>query len=115
MGLILSATKIKTIKVNGLSINIPSVYIRLFPHLNYDGKTIESDIAYFENKDSFKNQLQGRPTSIDVLILDEKNDSNKVDSIRIKLNDGEFQSNEITHKYAKEAFEKAGYKCEIDL
>ena len=115
MGLILTSTKDKKIKMHGLSIELPSVYIRLKPYFSFDGKTIESDMKYFENKLSFTQDSENIPMDLKIVLQDSEGQAFIVNSFKSVLEATEIQSLETVHKYAKQAFENAGYKCEIVL
>lgn len=115
MGLILTATETKKIKMHGLSIELPSVYIRLKPYFHFDGKTVESDLKYFENNTSFKNDSEDLPMDLKVVLQDKEDNLFIVNSLKAVLEPLEIQSLDSVHKYAKQAFEDAGYLCEIVL
>ena len=115
MSLILKETKDKKIKMHGLSINLPSVFIRFKPYFDFNGKSIESDLKFFESKELFEKDEQNAPTNLNILLESEAKEMMFVNSFKATLKENEAQSLQIVHEYAKELFEGAGYECEIVL
>ena len=115
MSLILKETKDKKIKMHGLSINLPSVFIRFKPYFDFNGKSIESDLKFFESDLTWKNDAPNAPTNLNILLQNETNELVFVNSFKFDLKPLEVQSLEIVHQCAKKLFEGAGYECEIVL
>tara|TARA_R110000868_G_scaffold1609_1_gene12905 strand:- start:1365 stop:1694 length:330 start_codon:yes stop_codon:yes gene_type:complete len=102
MGLIISATEEKKIIITGTDIELPSVYGRLRFVGDFSGKDIEAEVMTFATAVTFK---EGKMLYTDVPIGSFKQD----------LEEGEVQSLETAHKYAKLAYEQAGYEVIIDI
>lgn len=102
MGLIINSTEEKKITITGTTIELPSVYGRIRFVGDFSGKDIQAEVMTFANVATFKD---GKMIYTDVPIGSFKQD----------LAEGEVQSLETAHKYAKIAYEQQGYNVVIDL
>jgi hypothetical protein len=102
MALIIKATEDKKITISGTGIELPEVYGRIRFLGDFNGTTIQGEVATFANKETF---LEGKMLYTDV----------PVGSYQSELEVGEVQSLDTAHKYAKLAYEQMGYEVIIDM
>lgn len=102
MGLIINATEQKKIVITGTDIELPSVYGRLRFVGDFSGKDIQAEVMTFANISTFN---EGKMLYTDV----------PIGSFTQPLEEGEVQSLDTAHKYAKIAYEQMGYEVVIDL
>ena len=102
MALIIKATEDKKITISGTGIELPEVYGRIRFLGDFNGTTIQGEVATFANKETF---LEGKMLYTDV----------PVGSYQSELEAGEVQSLDTAHKYAKLAYEQMGYEVIIDM
>jgi hypothetical protein len=103
MGLIIKSTEEKKVTIQGTDIDLPQVYGRLEFAGRADGVTIEVAVSTYASKQAFKEGASVLSTSV------------QQGSFTTELKDGESQSVETAHAYAKQAFEQLGFNVEIDL
>jgi hypothetical protein len=103
MGLIIKSTKDKKITIQGTSIEVPEVYGRLEFVGRASGTTIEVAIATYASKEAFKSGASVFSTTVEMGNINEP------------LKEGEVQSVETAHEYAKIAYEQRGYEVIVDL
>lgn len=101
MALIITSGKEK-IEIPGTDLKLPQIYGRIEFFGLSDGKTLQIAVATFVNKESFVNGSQ-IPTNL------------PKSNIIATLEEAEIQSIETAHKYAKIAFEQAGFNATIEL
>jgi hypothetical protein len=102
MAILIKATEEKKITISGTSIELPEVYGRIRFLGDYSGDTIEGEVATFANAETF---AEGKILYTNVPIGNYKSN----------LEEGEVQSLETAHKYAKIAYEQQGYEVIIDM
>jgi hypothetical protein len=102
MALIIKAKQDKKITISGTGIELPSVYGRIRFLGDYSGDTIEGEVMTFANSQTF---AEGKVLYTDV----------PIGSYKSNLEQGEIQSLETAHKYAKIAYEQQGYEVIIDM
>lgn len=102
MAILIKATEEKKITISGTGIELPEVYGRIRFLGDFNGTTIQGEVATFANKDTF--------TERKMLYTDVP-----VGSYQSELEAGEVQSLDTAHKYAKLAYEQMGYEVVIDL
>jgi hypothetical protein len=102
MAILIKATAEKKITISGTSIELPSVYGRIRFLGDYSGDTIEGEVMTFANLQTFS---EGKVLYTDV----------PIGSYKSNLEQGEIQSLETAHKYAKIAYEQQGYEVIIDM
>jgi hypothetical protein len=102
MGLIIKATENKKITISGTSIELPEVYGRIRFLGDFSGTSIQGEVSTFANASTF---AEGRMIQTDV----------PVSAYQSELEEGEVQSLETAHKYAKIAYEQMGYEVIIDM
>lgn len=102
MALIIKATEEKKINIAGTELELSEVYGRIEFVGRADGKTIEIATATYTSKATFE---QGKPVFTDV----------PGGNINVNIQADEQQSIDVAHKYAKLAYEQAGYEVVIDL
>jgi hypothetical protein len=102
MAILIKATAEKKITISGTGIELPEVYGRIRFLGDFPGNTIEGEVATFANAETF---AEGKILYTDVPIGNYKSN----------LEEGEVQSLETAHKYAKIAYEQQGYEVVIDL
>ena len=102
MALIIKATENKKITISGTGIELPEVYGRIRFLGDFNGTTIQGEVATFANKETF---TEGKILYTDV----------PVGSYQSELEAGEVQSLDTAHKYAKLAYEQMGYEVIIDM
>jgi hypothetical protein len=102
MAILIKATEEKKITISGTGIELPEVYGRIRFLGDFNGKTIQGEVATFANKETF---LEGKMLYTDV----------PVGSYQSELEAGEVQSLDTAHKYAKIAYEQMGYEVIIDM
>lgn len=111
MGLLITATENKTLKVKGLNGTVESCYLRLRGFFLQDGKTMEVQCDSYHSKSNF---TKNDPLPI---LFQAENEENVIHCelpiIGCTVANDEFQSVFTCHKYAKQAFEKLGYTVEI--
>lgn len=101
MGLLIKQAENKNIKIQGTEIELPSVYGRIEFAGRADGTTLEVNISTYASKQAFKDGASVLSTSVEQ------------GNFTVKLQQGEAQSVEIAHKYAKYAMDKFGYQVDI--
>ena len=102
MALIIKATEDKKITISGTVIELPEVYGRIRFLGDFNGKSIEGEVMTFASGETF---AEGKQLYTDV----------PIGSYKSELVEGEIQSLETAHKYAKLAYEQMGYEVEIKL
>ena len=102
MAILIKATEQKKITISGTNIEIPEVYGRIRFLGDYSGNTIQGEVATFANAETF---AEGKMLYTDV----------PIGTYQSNLEQGEEQSLETAHKYAKIAYEQMGYEVIIDL
>ena len=102
MAILIRATEDKKITISGTSIELSEVYGRIRFLGDFNGTTIQGEVATFANKETF---LEGKMLYTDV----------PVGSYQSELEAGEVQSLDTAHKYAKLAYEQMGYEVIIDM
>ena len=103
MALILTPTQEKKIKIQGTTIELNSLYLRLEFKARMDGSTLEINGSQFINKEMF---LNSTPVAADIT------------SPQVMFNidtTTEVQDISTAHKYLKEYYESNGYTVTIDL
>jgi hypothetical protein len=103
MGLIIKSTEDKKITIQGTTIELNEVYGRIEFAGRADGKTLEVAVATYASKQAFKESASQLSTNV------------PQGSFTVELKEGEVQSVETAHEYAKQAFEQLGFDVEIDL
>jgi hypothetical protein len=102
MAILIKATAEKKITISGTGIELPEVYGRIRFLGDFNGTTIQGEVATFASKETF---TEGKMLYTDV----------PVGSYQSELEAGETQSLDTAHKYAKIAYEQMGYEVIIDL
>ena len=102
MAILIKSTQEKKITISGTGIELPEVYGRIRFLGDYSGTTIEGEVSTFANAETF---AEGKILYTDVPIGNYKSN----------LEEGEVQSLDTAHKYAKIAYEQQGYEVIIDL
>jgi hypothetical protein len=102
MAILIKATKEKKITISGTDIELSSVYGRIRFLGDYSGTTIEGEVSTFANITTFE---EGKMLYTDV----------PIGNYKANLEEGEIQSLETAHKYAKIAYEQQGYEVIIDM
>jgi hypothetical protein len=102
MAILIKATEEKKITISGTGIELLEVYGRIRFLGDFNGTTIQGEVATFANKETF---LEGKMLYTDV----------PVGSYQSELEAGEVQSLDTAHKYAKLAYEQMGYEVIIDM
>jgi hypothetical protein len=102
MAILIKATEEKKITISGTGIELPSVYGRIRFLGDFNGKSIEGEVMTYANSQTF---AEGKQLYTDV----------PIGSYRADLQEGEVQSLETAHKYAKIAYEQQGYLVDIIL
>ena len=102
MAILIKATEEKKIIISGTGIELPEVYGRIRFLGDYSGTTIEGEVSTFANAETF---TEGKILYTDV----------PIGSYKSNLEEGEVQSLETAHKYAKIAYEQQGYEVIIDM
>jgi hypothetical protein len=102
MAILIKATAEKKITISGTGIELPEVYGRIRFLGDFPGNTIEGEVATFANAETF---AEGKILYTDV----------PIGNYKANLEEGEVQSLETAHKYAKIAYEQQGYEVIIDL
>lgn len=102
MAILIRATEDKKITISGTSIELPEVYGRIRFLGDFNGTTIQGEVATFANKETF---LESKMLYTDV----------PVGSYQSELEAGEVQSLDTAHKYAKLAYEQMGYEVIINI
>ena len=102
MAILIKATEDKKITISGTGIELPEVYGRIRFLGDFNGKSIQGEVATFANAATF---AEGKMLYTDV----------PVGAYQSELEAGEVQSLETAHKYAKIAYEQMGYEVIIDL
>ena len=103
MGLIIKSTEEKTITIQGTTIEVPEVYSRLEFAGRADGKTLEIASMTYASKEAYTSGAAVLSTNV------------PMGNINAELQEGEMQSVETAHTYAKAAYEQQGYEVVIDL
>jgi hypothetical protein len=102
MAILIKATQEKKITISGTNIELSSVYGRIRFLGDYSGTTIEGEVSTFANIATFE---EGKMLYTDV----------PIGNYKANLEEGEIQSLETAHKYAKIAYEQQGYEVIIDM
>jgi len=102
MAILIKATEEKKITISGTGIELPEVYGRIRFLGDFNGKTIQGEVATFANIATFE---EGKMLYTDV----------PTGAYQADLEVGEVQSLETAHKYAKLAYEQMGYEVVIDM
>jgi hypothetical protein len=102
MAILIKATEEKKITISGTGIELPSVYGRIRFLGDFNGKSIEGEVMTFANSQTF---AEGKQLYTDV----------PIGNYKANLEEGEIQSLETAHKYAKLAYEQQGYLVDIIL
>jgi hypothetical protein len=102
MAILIKTTEEKKITISGTGIELPNVYGRIRFLGDFNGKSIEGEVMTFANAETF---AEGKQLYTDV----------PIGSYRADLQEGEVQSLETAHKYAKIAYEQQGYEVDIIL
>ena len=102
MAILIKMTDQNKIKISGTDIEIKEVYGRIRFLAGFNGKTIEGEVSTFANKEMFND---GKILHTNV----------PMGTYQSELKEGEQQSIEVAHKYAKLAYEQQGYKVDILL
>jgi predicted ATPase len=102
MAILIKATEEKKITISGTGIELPEVYGRIRFLGDYSGTTIEGEVSTFANITTFE---EGKMLYTDV----------PIGNYKANLEEGEVQSLETAHKYAKIAYEQLGYEVIIDM
>jgi hypothetical protein len=102
MAILIKATEEKKITISGTGIELPSVYGRIRFLGDFNGKSIEGEVMTFANAETF---TEGKQLYTDV----------PIGNYKANLEEGEIQSLETAHKYAKIAYEQQGYLVDIIL
>lgn len=103
MGLIINSTEEKKITIQGTEIELPNVYARLEFAGRADGYKLEIAVATYASKTAYISKASQLSTNV------------PQGTLNVDLKEGEIQSVETAHAYAKAAFEQEGYNVEIDL
>lgn len=101
MAIIIKPTEEKKIFISGTTLELPEVYGRIEFAARADGKTLEINVGTFVNKAEFE---AGNRVAVNI----------PSGNIMATLEEAEEQSIETAHKYAKLAYEQAGYEVTID-
>lgn len=102
MALLIKSTADKKITISGTGIELPEIYGRIRFLGDFNGKSIQGEVATFANAATF---AEGKMLYTDV----------PVGAYQSELEAGEVQSLETAHKYAKLAYEQMGYEVVIDI
>jgi hypothetical protein len=102
MAILIKATEGKKITISGTDIELSSLYGRIRFLGDFAGNTIEGEVATFANAETF---AEGKMLYTDV----------PIGNYKANLEEGEIQSLETAHKYAKIAYEQQGYEVIIDM
>lgn len=102
MSLTVKSTEEKKIHISGTDLEMSEVYVRIRFLGDYDGKTIEGEATTFANHQCF---TEGKILYTDV----------PIGSFKAVLIEGETQSIDTVHKYAKESYEQMGYEVTINI
>lgn len=100
MAILIKATADKKIIISGTEIELPQVYGRIRYLADFNGKSIEAEVATFASGQTFK---EGKSLYTDIVS----------GSFKVDLKEDEVQSLEVAHSYAKLAYEQQGYEVEI--
>ena len=100
MSLTIQSTEEKSIKIAGTEFTLESVYGRLEFAARANGLTLEISTATYVSKETYQ---QGMLLYTDI----------QAGNIVATLEEGEIQSLETAHKYAKMAYEQLGYEVVI--
>lgn len=103
MGLIINATEEKKITIIGTQIELPNVYGRIEFAGRADGKTLEIAINTYASKEAYESGANTISTDV------------PQGSFTTQIEEGEIQSIDTAHKYAKIAYDQQGYNTIIDL
>lgn len=102
MAIIIKGTDSKAIHIDGTAYDLPEVYGRLEFVGRSNGRSMEIAVATYVSKDMYE---QGKLVFTDV----------PGGNINVNIQADEQQSIDVAHKYAKLAYEQAGYEVVIDL
>lgn len=103
MGLIINSTADKKITIQGTEIELPSVYARLEFAGRADGYKLEIAVATYASKIAYESKASQLSTNV------------PQGTLNVDLKQGEIQSVDTAHTYAKAAFEGEGYSVVIEL
>jgi hypothetical protein len=102
MALLIKPTENKKIIISGTEIEMQEVYARLEFAGRANGKTLEISIQTYTSHQTFVNN-QPLFTSV------------PTGNITVNIAEGEQQTLQVAHAYAKSAYEQAGYEVMIAL
>ena len=102
MAILIKETAVKKITISGTDIEVPMIYGRIRFLGDYSGTTIQGEVSTFANYETF---VEGKVLYTDV----------PIGAYQSLLQDGEVQSLETAHIYAKLTYEQMGYEVIIDL
>ena len=102
MGLLIKQAENKNIKIQGTEIELPSVYGRIEFAGRADGTTLEVNISTYASKQAFKDGASVLSTDV------------TQGTFTVTLQEGQLQTVEMAHQYAKLAYEQFGYEVEIN-
>jgi predicted ATPase len=102
MSIQIKATETKEILIAGTEFKLSEVYGRLEFAARANGTTLEISVATFVNSVTY---AEGKILYTDI----------PQGNINATLEEGEFQSLDTAHKYAKLAYEQLGYEVTINL
>jgi hypothetical protein len=101
MGLLVSATAEKKILIQGTTIELPNVYVRVEYSARANGTTLETAMATYSNHQAFKDGAS-------VLLTDVP-----MSNIVSELTEGQTQDLSSSELYSKLNYEELGYLVEI--
>lgn len=103
MGLLVNATADKNIFIQGTTIEIPNVYVRLEYAARANGTTLEIAIATYASKQAFKDGAGAIFTDV------------QQGAFTVELQEGQQQDLTSAELYSKIGLENLGYSVEIEL
>ena len=103
MGLLVNATADKKILIQGTTIEIPNVYVRLEYAARANGTTLEIAIATYASKQAFKDGAGAIFTDV------------QQGAFTVELQEGQGQDLTSAELYSKIGLENLGYSVEIEL
>lgn len=101
MSILIKSTTTKDILIAGTEYKLSEVYGRLEFAARANGTTLEISVATYVNNETF---AEGKILYTDI----------PQGNINATLEEGEFQSLDTAHKYAKLAYEQLGYEVIIN-
>jgi len=102
MAILIKPTEAKKILISGTNFELPEVYGRIEFAARADGKTLEISVGSYVSKSEYE---KANRLATDL----------PVGNVMATLQEGEEQSVEMAHKYAKLAYEERGYEVVIDM